>query len=127
MHTMPNIIKTALLTLAALAIPAVAACQSEEDRLTAGAIQARTAVAKDKATEENNRVIANATAIAFAKTYTPTPTPTPKPKYVKVCIELLGASARVFELPRSGERVEVSSLIGEISLPSIQYIRFCGD
>lgn len=124
---MPNIIKTALLTLAALAIPAVAACQSEEDRLTAGAIQARTAVAKDKATEENNRVIANATAIALAKTYTPTPTPTPKPNYVKVCIILRGASQYEFILPRSGERVAVSSLMSELSLSAIEYIKFCGD
>ncbi len=124
---MPNIIKTALLTLAALAIPAVAACQSELEKAEAQAEQIISEQAEQARLAQANRVIANATAVALAKTYTPTPTPTPKPKYVKVCIELLGASARVFELPRSGERVEISSLIGEISLPSIQYIRFCGD
>lgn len=124
---MPNIIKTALLTLAALAIPAVTACQSELEKAEAQAEQIISEQAEQARLAQANRVIANATAVALAKTYTPTPTPTPKPKYVKVCIELLGASGRVFELPRSGERVEVSSLIGEISLPSIRYIRFCGD
>lgn len=124
---MSNIIKTALVTLAALAIPAAAACQSELEKAEAQAEQIISKQAEQARLAQANRVIANATAVALAKTYTPTPTPTPQPKYVKVCIILRGASQYELILPRSGERVAVPSLASERLRPAIEYIKFCGD